>query len=438
MARTKSRKRSTTKQNKDASVISSKAEIAAMIDARKLEHDKNGAESATNKRRGNALVNEKLEKDFKDVLQRFQAQENDAASKETKEHRENRVIAAEGNTLGREINQSVKDEVEDSPLEGDEEHFSVRKRRKMEKPSLSQLKSQVPYPQIIEWYDCDAHYPFLLASIKCTKNVIPVPNHWQSKKEYLSGRSLLGKRPFELPDIIKKTDIEQMRSTLPQDVPDAQDEKSLKEVSRARVQPKMGTLDLDYKKLHDVFFKIGANWKPDHLLSFGDVYYENRNLFEEANWKRMVDRNRPGKISQELRTIMNLQEGQLPPWCMRMKDIGLPTGYTDLKIAGLNWDITNLKGEVYGKIIPHSQSKPRKQARNYFGALISFETPSFEGAKKDIQVDTENGGQAESFNKETDHKLHYVQMDTSKDISLEEKVEKNEDQSEKQLYTVLK
>lgn len=101
----------------------------------------------------------------------------------------------------------------------------------------------------------------------------------------------------------------------------------------------------------------------------------------------MVNRKRPGRISQELREIMNLPEGQLPPWCMKMKDVGLPIGYPNLKIAGLNWDITNLKGDVYGKIIPHGQSRAKNQTKKYFGALISFETPEFETTKGDEEVD---------------------------------------------------
>ncbi|CAI4050216.1 hypothetical protein SUVZ_13G3720 [Saccharomyces uvarum] len=439
MARTKSRKRCGTRQSKNVSAVNSKADIAAMIEARRLKQSKESVELATKKRVTNKLVDEKLEEHFKDVLRRFRVQAHEAVPKEARKQKDDIVVAVKAGHV-MDTSPTAERELEDVSLDDGEEHFSTRKRRKMEKPSLSELKSQVPYPQIIEWYDCDANYPVLLASIKCTKNVIPVPNHWQSKKEYLSGRSLLGKKPFELPDIIKKTNIEQMRSTLPQSGPDAQDEKSLKEASRARVQPKMGTLDLDYKKLHDVFFKTGANWKPDNLLPFGDVYYENRNLFEETKWRRMVNRKRPGRISQELRKIMNLPEGQLPPWCMKMKDLGLPTGYPGFKIAGLNWDITNLNGDVYGKIIPHGQSRAKNQTRKYFGALISFETPEFEATKGNEEVDTvEKELQDGDVNDESENKPEYVQKDISEEITLEEeKVENKEEPLEKQLYTILK
>ena len=181
-------------------------------------------------------------------------QENDTPKEITKDEKNNHVVIVEKNPVMNRKH-TAEDELEDTPSDGIEEHLSARKRRKTEKPSLSQLKSQVPYPQIIEWYDCDARYPGLLASIKCTKNVIPVPSHWQSKKEYLSGRSLLGKRPFELPDIIKKTNIEQMRSTLPQSGLDGQDEKSLKEDLKSKSAAENGRLGFGLQEVTRCVFQ---------------------------------------------------------------------------------------------------------------------------------------------------------------------------------------
>lgn len=90
MARTKSRKRSGNNQNKNASVVNNKAEIAAMIDARRLEQKKKGG--ATNsKGKTNKVVDAKLEKEFKDVLQRFQVQENDTPKEITKDEKNNHV-----------------------------------------------------------------------------------------------------------------------------------------------------------------------------------------------------------------------------------------------------------------------------------------------------------------------------------------------------------
>lgn len=276
-------------------------------------------------------------------------------------------------TVDREVPNDEADggvnEDENAQVDGEQHNdkISKRKLRKMAKPSLSELKKSALYPEVIEWYDCDAQYPALLVKIKSSKNVVPVPAHWQTKREYLSGRSLLEKKPFELPDIIKQTDIEVMRKTIPEDE-NGKEDPGLKQISRARVQPKLGSLDIDYKKLHDVFFKLGARWKPDILLAYGDQYYENRNLHEEALWKRYTDQKKPGSISSKLRQALGLMEGQLPPWCANMKTLGLPPSYPDLKIAGLNWDIQNLRGEVYGTL---KGPDATKTTHPMFGAIIS-------------------------------------------------------------------
>lgn len=250
--------------------------------------------------------------------------------------------------------------------------ISRRKLRKLNKPNLIDLKSQVTHPEVIEWYDCDAPYPLLNAKIKSTKNVVGIPSHWQMKREYLSGRSLLNKKPFELPDIMKQTDIESMRNVLPNgDQQQQPQDNSLKEMARARVQPRLGTLDIDYRKLYDIFFKLGSTWKPDILLPFGDLYYENRNLEEESKWGRIKKTVRPGKISQSLREAMGLREGQLPPWCHKMEKLGMPPSYPNMKIAGLNWDIQFLKDEIYGKV--PKINKKKNLNTSYFGQILNFE-----------------------------------------------------------------
>ncbi|AAS53910.1 AFR539Cp [Eremothecium gossypii ATCC 10895] len=239
-------------------------------------------------------------------------------------------------------------------------------RRRDQRPALAELKALVPHPELIQWYDCDAQDPHLLVHIKASKNVVPVPAHWQTKREYLSGRSLLEKRPFELPDVIKQTDIESMRNALS----GVSEDKTLKQEARARVQPKMGRLDLDYVKLHDAFFKLGRNWRPDIMLQYGDMYYENRNLDQEAHWTRMRRRYRPGRLSLPLRKALGLAEGRTPVWCKKWKEVGLPPGYPGFKVAGINWDMSNLRADVYGewKLSAH----PR--APELFGSIVSFET----------------------------------------------------------------
>lgn len=313
---------------------------------------------------------------------------------------------------------------------------SKRKLRKLSKPSLLSLKETVTHPEIIEWFDCDAKDPFLLATIKSTKNVVPIPKHWQFKREYLSGRSLLNKKPFELPDIIKQTDISQMRETLPSDNNnlDEQNEKSIKELSRARVQPKLGSLDIDFKKMFNIFFKLGATWKPNLLLPFGDQFFENRNLIEEASWVEMTQVYKPGKISQELRNIMGLQDGQLPIWCMEMNKIGLPPSYPNIKIAGINWDISNLTNEKYG-IWNSPMEKVKKKGRTgLFGKILNFvnDNDKFESDNESEQEDEQSIESNEEQENEKELITEYAIENETVNTNPDENIE-----TDKKLYTVL-
>jgi len=321
-------RRSGTRKGKKKSIhnVSSndnKAQIAQLLDTRRQDKNK-----ITKPARD---VNLKLEDAFTNVMKKFETKNITPSYKDINhQSKENEnEIGHELATVAETNSNKIEDDVED---EKETTGLSKRKQRIMNKPSLSQLKSSVIHPEVIEWYDCDAPYPYTLASIKASKNMVPVPSHWQTKREYLSGRSLLSKKPFELPDIIKMTDIEQMRSTLPT----KEDEKSLKELSRARVQVKTGTLDIDYRRTYNIFFKIGAQWKQDLLLPFGDMYYENRNLNDEAQWRKMIKDKVPGKLSTNLRTAMGLEDGQLPPWCMTMNEIGMPPAYAGMQVAGIN------------------------------------------------------------------------------------------------------
>lgn len=106
-----------------------------------------------------------------------------------------------------------------------------------------------------------------------------------------------------------------------------EDESTMKQRMRERVQPKMGRLDIDYQKLHDAFFKFQT--KPK-LTTFGEVYYEGKE--REAN---PLDR-RPGVLSDELKQALSIPPGAPPPWLLNMQRVGPPPSYPGLKIPGLN------------------------------------------------------------------------------------------------------
>ena len=102
----------------------------------------------------------------------------------------------------------------------------------------------------------------------------------------------------------------------------------------------------------------------------------------------LVKNIRPGNISDKLREAMGLPEGKLPPWCAKMKDFGLPPGYPNLRIAGLNWGIENLNGNVYGSL---KQTASGKKHGELFGKKVFF------GEEQESESESENEGSSENL-----------------------------------------
>lgn len=46
--------------------------------------------------------------------------------------------------------------------------------------------------------------------------------------------------------------------------------------------------------------------------------------------------SKPGILSEELRTALNMKPNTPPPWLINMQRYGPPPSYPDLKVAGLN------------------------------------------------------------------------------------------------------
>jgi splicing factor 3B subunit 2 len=201
--------------------------------------------------------------------------------------------------------------------------LSKKKRKKLNKLSIAELKALVKTPEVVEWQDVSSSDPRLLVQIKAQRNIVPVPGHWSLKREYLSSKRGIEKPPFKLPKFIAETGITEMRDA----VLEKQAEQSLKQKQRERVQPKMGKLDIDYSKLYDAFFRFQT--KPD-LTRFGDVYYEGKEW--EADYRVF----RPGELSEQLREALGMQPGFPPPWLLQQQRIGPPPSYLTQKIPGLN------------------------------------------------------------------------------------------------------
>ena len=245
---------------------------------------------------------------YKDIMQKFE--------QETKE-------GPAAKTDKPEVFYDDDDEIPDEDEEKGEPRMSKKKRKEQNKLSVAELKALVKKPETVDWTDTSASDPRLLVHIKAYRNVVPVPPHWSLKREYLSSKRGVEKPPFSLPKFIQETGIAEMRDA----VLEKQDQASLKQKQRERVQPKMGKLDIDYQKLYEAFFRFQT--KPE-LTRYGEVYYEGKEY--ETNLKHL----RPGELSEELKEALNIPPGAPPPWLINQQRFGPPPSYPALKIPGLN------------------------------------------------------------------------------------------------------
>lgn len=235
---------------------------------------------------------------------------------------------------------------------------------KREKIPLADLKAGTRRPQVVEWHDQDARDPVFLVSIKSQPNVVQVPDHWSSKRDYLANRRGFEKPPFQLPHYIQETGIQEMRNG------DA--DKTLKQLQRDRVQPKMGRLDLDYRKLHRAFFEKQS--KP-RLFGFGDIYYEGRELSDVHS--DAIELIKPGVVSKELRQALGIltSDRTPPPWLALMATIGKPPAYKSLIIPGVDAPYANsgyrdtvepptTDYELWGKLEEVDESEEEEEETN--------------------------------------------------------------------------
>lgn len=261
-------------------------------------------------------INENLEDDpafaiYKEIFNKFGANmEEDEVAKE----------ANAGNTGDVFFDD---DDIPDEEEENARPKMSKKKRKQLTKLSVAELKALVRIPEVVEWQDTSSTDPRLLVQIKAQRNVVPVPNHWSLKREYLSSKRGIEKPAFRLPNFIAETGITEMRDA----VLEKQAEQSLKQKQRDRVAPKMGKLDIDYQKLYDAFFRFQV--KPE-LTRFGEVYYEGKE--SEVDYQHF----RPGDLSDTTKEALGMPPGAPPPWLINQQRIGTPPSYPTLKIPGLN------------------------------------------------------------------------------------------------------
>lgn len=294
------------------------------------------------------------------------------------------------------------DEIPGEDEENAEPRLSKKKRKEINKLSVAELKALVRKPETVDWTDTSASDPRLLVHIKAYRNVVPVPSHWSLKREYLSSKRGVEKAPFSLPKFIQETGIAEMRDA----VLEKQDQSSLKQKQRERVQPKMGKLDIDYQKLYEAFFRFQT--KPE-LTRYGEVYYEGKEY--ETNLRHL----RPGELSDELKEALNIPPGAPPPWLINQQRFGPPPSYPALKIPGLN--APPPPGAMWG-YHPGGYGKPPVDEHN---------RPLYGGDIFGVLQTQQNVQQGEPVEKELWGELQTVEEESEEEESDDEEEESDED-----------
>uniref|UniRef100_A0A6A7G4N5 Splicing factor 3B subunit 2 n=2 Tax=Hirondellea gigas TaxID=1518452 RepID=A0A6A7G4N5_9CRUS len=219
---------------------------------------------------------------------------------------------------------NMEDDDDDDDEMGDSKSSISNKQRKLrDRLTIAQLKQVVDRPDIVELHDPNSADPTLLIHLKSYRNSVPVPAHWIQKRKYLQGKRGIEKPPFQLPSFIQDTGIGLLRDA--QQTRD--DSKSIKQIQRERMNPKMGKIDIDYGKLSDAFFKYQT--RPP-MTTHGDIYYAGK------EFEVKFSRHRPGTLSKELREALGMMPTTAPAWLHNMQRFGPPPSYPDLKIPGLN------------------------------------------------------------------------------------------------------
>lgn len=84
----------------------------------------------------------------------------------------------------------------------------------MNRFTVAKLKQLAARSDVVEMHDVTAQDPMLLGHLKATRNSVPVPRQWCFKTKYLQGKRSIEKPPFEQPEFIKRTGIQEMCKAL--------------------------------------------------------------------------------------------------------------------------------------------------------------------------------------------------------------------------------
>ncbi|OCT84196.1 hypothetical protein XELAEV_18022337mg [Xenopus laevis] len=333
---------------------------------------------------------------FKRIFQAFKLTDD---VKREKEKEPEKVEKIEPAVPRKRFEEELMDDDSDSDADEkklDAPKLSKKKLRRMNRFTVAELKQLVSRPDVVEMHDVTAPDPKLLVHLKGTRNSVPVPRHWCFKRKYLQGKRGIEKPPFQLPDFIKRTGIQEMREALQE----KEEQKTMKSKMREKVRPKMGKIDIDYQKLHDAFFK----WQSKPKLTIhGDLYYEEK---------------KPGDLSDELRITLGMPVGLNahkvpPPWLIAMQRYGPPPSYPNLKIPGLNSPIPEgcsfgYHAGGWGKPPVDEMGKP------LYGDVFGTNASDFQSKNEEEDIDRTPWGELELSDDESSSEEEEDESDEDK------------------------
>ncbi|KAM8793776.1 splicing factor 3B subunit 2 [Eudromia elegans] len=345
---------------------------------------------------------------FKRVFEAFRLTDDVRKDKEKEPERAERAeSAAAPRRKGLEDGRKDEDDSSEDEQEKKTEapKLSKKKLRRMNRFTVAELKQLVARPDVVEMHDVTAQDPKLLVHLKATRNSVPVPRHWCFKRKYLQGKRGIEKPPFELPDFIKRTGIQEMREALQE----KEEQKTMKSKMREKVRPKMGKIDIDYQKLHDAFFK----WQSKPKLTIhGDLYYEGK------EFETRLKEKKPGDLSDELRIALGMPVGPSahkvpPPWLIAMQRYGPPPSYPNLKIPGLNSPIPEgcsfgYHAGGWGKPPVDETGKP------LYGDVFGTNASEFQAKAEEEEIDRTPWGELEPSDEESSEEEEEEESDEEK------------------------
>nr|XP_016853939.1 PREDICTED: splicing factor 3B subunit 2 [Anolis carolinensis] len=332
---------------------------------------------------------------FKRIFEAFKLTDDVKKDKEKEPEKADKVASsAAPKKKGFEEERKDSDDSSDDEQEKKPEvpKLSKKKLRRMNRFTVAELKQLVARPDVVEMHDVTAQDPKLLVHLKATRNSVPVPRHWCFKRKYLQGKRGIEKPPFELPEFIKRTGIQEMREALQE----KEEQKTMKSKMREKVRPKMGKIDIDYQKLHDAFFK----WQTKPKLTIhGDLYYEGK------EFETRLKEKKPGDLSDELRIALGMPVGPNahkvpPPWLIAMQRYGPPPSYPNLKIPGLNSPIPEgcsfgYHAGGWGKPPVDETGKP------LYGDVFGTNAAEFQTKTEEEEIDRTPWGELEPSDEES-------------------------------------